>query len=52
MKIFGGYRALKKAPYLVVQKHRLVILKRWEIEGKENKKTNDKIEETNSKLSK
>jgi hypothetical protein len=50
MRIFGGYKALKKAPFQVVQKHRLVVLARWKVEGEENKKTNDKIEEANSKI--
>jgi hypothetical protein len=44
MRIFGGYEALQRAPYLKVQKHRLVVLKRWDVEAKATKDVNDKLE--------
>lgn len=44
MKVFGGYKALKRVPFQVVQKHKLVILARWKVEDEKNKEINDKIE--------
>jgi hypothetical protein len=50
MRIFGGRKALKRSPFQVVQKQRLVVLARWKVEGEKNKEVNDKIEKTNSEL--
>lgn len=42
-KIFGGYHGYMSAPFEVVQKQRLVLLARWQVEYEQNKETEEKI---------